>query len=73
MYYFVPHLVLQFMVMSFINVIFWCFSIVSLLVLYYILVLKSVFMIEKSEMGFDGVIIKSTSSKESEKFQITSR
>ena len=30
-------------------------------------------MIEKSEMGFDGVIIKSTSSKESEKFQITSR
>lgn len=61
------------MVMSFIDVIFWCFSIVSLLVLYYILVLKSVFMIEKSEMGFDGVIIKSTSSKESEKFQITSR
>ena len=73
MYYFVPHLVLQFMVVSFINVIFWCFSIVSLLVLYYILVLKSVFMIEKSEMGFDGVIIKSTSSKESENFQITSR
>lgn len=61
------------MVMSFIDVIFWCFSIVSLLVLYYILVLKSVFMIEKSEMGFDSVIIKSTSSKESEKFQITSR